>query len=194
MKTTTLTTQPCYNPYFMDNKEIRSICFYKSGAVLASVRWFGSNNNFDSITLPFEVKKAVRLNLERSDAFYMRDKEYDFGPAYILYIPADWVNLQHVKTENINSSWWSTGTRDVFTVDIQGVRRQPAIDKETGKLYYDRVPGSYTEKFDCNYIWHNTPEFDKCKELAENIKKLASVDLSAYQLHDIMEHYNIIKK
>ena len=195
MQNTRLYTQPGFNPFLMDGKVLSSICFYKDGEVVASVRWFGSNNNYKSLELPFEVKKAVRLNLERRDAFYMRDKDATYSPEYILYIPADFVNLQHIETANNNAGGWSmTGTHEVFSVELTGERWKPYINKETGRLAYIEEFGTYTEKFDYNYIWTDTPEFTKCKELSQAIKESAAVDLSAYQIHDILEHYDIIKK
>ena len=192
MKTTKLTTSPAWNPFQAPFGEISSIVFYKDGKIICSVKWFGSNNNYKSITLPFEVKKALKLNLFRRDAFYMIDKEETYFRRYLLYICADLVNLKSLGRKNISSTWYGDMTAEEFTAEITGERKQ-YIKTAIG---YDMAatPGTYSEKFLANYITIDSELYKHCKDLAAKLNACTNRNLCAFDVYEILQKFDIKEK
>lgn len=87
----------CFNPMFLNDKEINHLVFYdciKGETILSpeneNVRWFGSNNNqYPEINFPFAFKRGNKVDLTRKDAFYTSYAyKYNFDKGKIvLYIP-----------------------------------------------------------------------------------------------------------
>ena len=197
---TLLTTSACYNPFFLEGKQIHDIKFYKDGQILASCRWFGSNNNYKTLEFDFEVKKAIRPNLTRKDAFYVLSPECDKRwKEYDLYIYAELVGLESLGVSEFTNSWHSTSTKETFAVNLRGerwkvVKAEPCKETNWQSWKHITVYDDYKEKFDCKYVFNDTPEKKKCEQLAENIAKKTGVKLDYYQIHDILEHFTINEK
>jgi len=197
---TYLTTSRGFNPFHIDGKIVNSLNFYKDGKVLASCRWFGNYNNYRSIEFDFEVKKALRLNLGRKDAFYMlSDEKSAFGREYKVYIYADLVGLEDCGRTDYYNTWYQTSTRQTFTVRLHGERwkyekAEPSAETNWQDFRRVAVMGDYVEKFDSNYIFTDTPEKKRCDVLAARIKEKTNVELSCFQVHDILEHFSIKEK
>lgn len=185
----------------MDGMEIDKICFYRDGKVIASFNWFGSNNMYRRMTLPVEVKRAVKLNLERKDCFYLRSDDKDWTRAYNVYIHADLVELKSLGRQDYINDWKQTSTRETFEIKVFGEKRRMKLDEngkvaknDKGDAVYETVTGEFVEKFDCNYEFHNTDEWERCKAMAKEWKKIAYMDFTPSAIHDLMQHYNISKK
>ncbi len=197
---TMLTTSAGFNPFQLNGLVVNSLNFYKEGKVIASCRWFGNNNNYYSLSFEFEIKRANRLNLERKDAFYMRCKdETVWGAEYSVYIPADFVNLQDLGRSKSYSTWDCDATKQTFAVNLHGVRKQftkvePSAKTNWRDYDYIGVEGDYLEKFECNYIFTDTEEKKRCKEIAENINAASGLNLSYYDVHKISQVYDLVKK
>ena len=190
---TKLMTTSCYNPFFVHGKEVRRIVFYGDGKEIASVNWFGSNNVYKSITLPFEVKRALKVNLDRRDAFYVKSKpDYPYGPEYDLYIFGELLGLKFLKTAEFKS-WSDIRHNDVYQVNLHGVRKN-YVRNERGEAVRIEQDGDYEETFSCNYTFENTEEYDKCEELANKLNKLCTKNLSAHDIHYILEKFDITEK
>lgn len=197
---TMLTTSAGFNPFYFEGKIVHALNFYKDGQVLASCRWFGSNNNYRSLSFDFEIKRAIRLNLDRKDAFYMKSTEYSaWGNEYDVYIPADFVNLQDLGRSEGYKSWDIHTTKQTFTVNLHGVRKQltkvePSAATNWEGYKYIGVEGDYLEKFECNYIHTYTEERKKCEEIAANINAKSNMNLSYYDVYKIAQVYDLVKK
>ena len=190
---TKLTRIEGWNPFILFGKEIRSIVFYGNGKEIARTKWFGSNNDYKSVTLPFEVKKALRVNLDRKDAYYVKaQSDYPLGPSYDLYIPSELVGLKFVEVKK-DEYWNFTQTRDVYSVNLHGVRGKYKKN-EKGDFVYEFAEGDYVEQFDCNYSNTDTEEKRRCDELAEALNKLCHGRLTYYDIHDILKEYDITPK
>ena len=191
-KTTLSREAKFYNPFIMDGKEINSIRFYNDGKVVVSSRWFGNNNSYKCIEFPFEVKKATKENLNRKDAYYLRSSN-NVCKSYDLYIHTSLVDLQFVETKEDCNTWYSNRTKDVFTISLTGVRYCPKLD-DFRNLVYEEKSGTFCEKFDGNYTSEDTTEYKRCKALAEKMSNCAGKEISVFNVHDLLEHFDIKEK
>jgi hypothetical protein len=92
-----------FNPYKIANgKEVNNIFFYRAGEVVAEVGagWFG-NNHIDVAELnDLEFARAIKLNLNRDDHFYINnnsDRHFDKNKVAI------YINLDAVDTIEVES-------------------------------------------------------------------------------------------
>jgi hypothetical protein len=67
---TVLTKESMLNPYFFQGKMVESIIVYAEQGVVFSFKWIGSNNITSDVTFDFEIKRAVKENYSRKDAYY----------------------------------------------------------------------------------------------------------------------------
>jgi len=193
MVKTTFTTEPCYNPFIFNGVSVHNFNFYKDGHVLASFKWLGSNNIYESMQFEFEIKKAVKINLNRQDAFYISKRDSFNDRTFEIYIPADFVNLQFVERKTVNACWYFIRHFDVYTLTITGEKRVPKLDANK-KLYYAIEEGTYTEQFETNTVCEDTQEWKDCNELAEKMNQAAHGNFNAYTVHDLLEKFNITEK
>lgn len=84
---TVLTKESMLNPYFFQGKMVESIIVYAEQGVVFSFKWIGSNNITSDVTFDFEIKRAVKENYSRKDAYYLPYKD-NFGTKnrVVLYI------------------------------------------------------------------------------------------------------------
>ncbi len=171
-----------YNPFILEDVcELDRIVVYEDGKELFSFRWFGSSNSYQSITFPFDVKRAVKLNLERTDAFYIKNE---------LYIHASLIDCEfNGRKENIHETWYSVASCDEYVVRVNGVKIMYSYNGD--ERQERREAGTFTEIVRCNYNSVETPEYTRCKKLSKLFKEKACVDIPAYNIHDILEVANI---
>ena len=180
---TTFYRAPYLNPFLFDGKLISGIAFYADGKIIAQTNWFGNgcNNNIRNIYLPFEIRRATKLNLDRKDAFYMVDKYACCDKEYIVYIHKDLVNLQFVETKETTHTWDYTATEDFYTVDIEHI----VYGVETLKQI----------SFSTNYKQLMTKEGARVEKLTDEINKALGYDkLSSYDIRRLLQSFNITKK
>lgn len=190
---TKLTTTTGLNPFFVLGKEVKRIVFYDNGKEIASVRWFGSNNVYKSITLPFEVKRAVKVNLERKDAFYFKaSAEYPLGAAYELYINSKLVGLEFLEEKKLEY-WNETRISQLYSANFHGVREHYKKG-EDGNVVREYIEDDYVERFESNYKHVPTEEAKKCKELADKLNKLSLNKLTDFDVHYILAEFDITPK
>ena len=95
-------TAKWYNPFSIDvNNKSYELCdivfFDKNGVICRTDRgWFTSgistNNNFDRLEIPGNVKKKIKVDFNEKQAFVVRTERYSM-PTYALYIPSSSVGL-----------------------------------------------------------------------------------------------------
>ena len=196
MENTVLTKSAAwYNPMFIDNElEVNRIVFYSDGREIAAVKWFGSNNAYERIELPCVAKRALKVNLGRKDAFYVRAKQpsWEKTKKYDLFIHESLVGLEFNGTSEYGNTWYHTGKKDDFTATIRGVRRKHVL-QEDGRPKSVTEEGEFAERFSCNYVFTDTEEAEICKEIAEDWNRIASHSVSFLDIHEIMQHYKIEK-
>lgn len=190
---TRLTTSVGWNPFDYCGQQINNILFYRDGKVVAKTDWFDSNNYYKWIEFDFDIKNAKKINLERTDAYLIRhDKCSGVIRAYDLYIHADLVNLQFVKS-NTFKTWDYTRVNDVFTVCLHGSKRIPT--KVGDDVKWIPKEDDYVQQFECNYTFEDTPEKKQCKEIADSFNEITHGNkFSYYDIERILEHYSITKK
>lgn len=93
----------CLRCHYIDGKEITKIVFYENGKEIITNQqgWLELGNLTDSESIMiYEVKKAIKLNLNRKDNFYIKDKKH-YKDGYILYI-----NLNQFEYFNVTKKEW----------------------------------------------------------------------------------------
>jgi len=189
---TKLYREICLNPFFYEGKEINYLNFYKEGKVIACINWFSSNNVYKTLEFDFEIKKAIKINLNRKDCFLVRnDKKW--CKSYDLYIYADLVQLQSVGVSEGAKCWYHIETHENFEVKLYGERYQ-YIKNELGK--FDRVPvkGEYIEKFCSNYHFEKTKELIKCEKISADLTKVCQKEITPFDVYYMLQNYNITPK
>lgn len=122
-------TAKWYNPFSIDvnNKsyELCDIAFFdKDGVICRTNRgWFTSgistNNNFDYLEIPGDVKKKIKVDFNEKQAFVVRAEE-PLGLA-VLYIPSSFVELSAptaVRSTMADHHWEITWKTNIDGVSI----------------------------------------------------------------------------
>lgn len=122
-----------YNPYSFEGKEVDSIRFYNESGEIVSINWFGSNNDFPELNLPFEIRRAIKMNFTKKDAFYIKAKDCSYASRIDIYIHESLLNLQNLgkkKTERANCIDYITE----YTISVQASKTQMKYDRELDKV------------------------------------------------------------
>lgn len=196
MGTRIYASDECLNTFFIDGRAIDNFYFYNDGKIIAHTKWFGNNRSFHFIDFPFEIKKAKKgYNLlERKDAFYILNESNDYGKYYNVYIHTSLVELEFLKSEIYSSSWYSINSQDVFSIKLHGMRRNLVGRRDDGRPRYEWKEDDYIEKFPTNFNSEKTKEWDKCEKMAKEMSEVMMTKLSAYDIHNLLESYNVTKK
>lgn len=192
METIKLTTLPGWNPFLLDGRELHKINIYEGGEIIACFRWIGCNNIYKSITLDAPVKKARKVDLTRKDAFITLHERDKYITTYDLYLPARLVNLQIIGTE-MRETWNYTYTDRIYTITLAGVRKELVRD-ELGRIVTKPVAGVFTEKIKTTINTEATPLLKKCEELAEKINPCIFSKISALEVRELLNRFNITEK
>ena len=123
-------TAKWYNPFSIDvnNKsyELGDIIFFdKDGEICRTDRgWFTSgistNNDFDRLEIPGNVKKKTKVDFNEKQAFVVRTERYNM-PTYALYIPSSSVGLSAptaVRSTMADHHWEITWKTNIDGVSI----------------------------------------------------------------------------
>lgn len=123
-------TAKWYNPFSIDvngkSYELGDIVFFdKDGEICRTDRgWFAvgftTNNNYDSLEIPGDVKKKTKVDFNEKQAFVVRMEKYSM-PIYALYIPSSFVGLSAptaVRSTMADHHWEITWRTNVEGVSI----------------------------------------------------------------------------
>lgn len=123
-------TAKWYNPFSVDvnNKsyELCDIAFFdKDGVICRTNRgWFESgitsNNKFDYLEIPGDVKKKIKVDFNEKQAFVVRVERHGL-PTYALYIPSSFVGLSAptaVRSTMADHHWEITWKTNIDGVSI----------------------------------------------------------------------------
>lgn len=153
-------TATFYNPFSIDVNgkayELGDIIFFdKDGEICRTDRgWFTSgistNNNFDRLEIPGNVKKKTKVDFNEKQAFVVRVERHGL-PTYALYIPSSSVGLSTptaVRSTMADHHWeitWKTNIEGVsitkwYFVDGQSqeiVKQINQIGQDIARLWGD---------------------------------------------------------
>ena len=123
-------TAKWYNPFSIDvNNKSYELCdiifFDKDGVICRTDRgWFTSgistNNDFDRLEIPGNVKKKTKVDFNEKQAFVVRTERYGMS-TYALYIPSSSVGLSAptaVRSTMADHHWEITWKTNIDGVSI----------------------------------------------------------------------------
>lgn len=177
-----------YNLYFLEGKEIDSIKFYDENGVITSVNWFGSNNMYPELHLPFSIRRAIKVNFTKKDAFFVKS-DYEYSSRIDVYIYYELVNLKNLgekRTDCKTSVQYCTE----FSVKIDSSKKSYTKD-ETGQIAHIVLPVESREIiFQSNY---RTEKNDEGKRLAKIMQagKAAGFNWSEYDIQNIEKVFDL---
>lgn len=124
-------TAKWYNPFSIDvNNKSYELCdivfFDKDGVICRTNRgWFESgitsNNNFDYLEIPGDVKKKIKVDFNEKQAFVVRAEEPCGLADHALYIPSSFVELSAptaVRSTMADHHWEITWKTNIDGVSI----------------------------------------------------------------------------
>ena len=123
-------TAKWYNPFSIDvNNKSYELCdivfFDKDGIICRTDRgWFTSgistNNNFDRLEIPGNVKKKTKVDFNEKQAFVVRVERHGLS-TYALYVPSSFVGLSAptaVRSTMADHHWEITWKTNIDGVSI----------------------------------------------------------------------------
>ena len=124
-------TAKFYNPFSIDvngkSYELCDIAFFdKDGVICRTNRgWFESgitsNNKFDYLEIPGDVKKKIKVDFNEKQAFVVRAEEPCGLADHVLYIPSSFVKLSAptaVRSTMADHHWEITWKTNIDGVSI----------------------------------------------------------------------------
>lgn len=172
-----LETTDCFNPFFIDGRQIKRIHFFNKSGVIFSTRsgWFGNNNNFrGGLVIPETVqKRKIDFSLCKSFFVSVPAEYYEKGLYADLYLFVDGesVNITDTTESAVKMTDCEIWHYKNFTFDI------------CGKTITENLL-DYIEK---------TPFGEQVEELQKELEEI-QVKLDRYEVARILKKYNIVKK
>lgn len=173
-----------FRPYDLAGKEVGGIVIYACGNILYETGqgWLEDNRaDVHAITIEQPVK-AVKVNLNRFDNFYVsKKKSYSNDSIYVLYINAQLENLDFgLSVEKLD---FKTDTQKHYRtyVEIKGL--QHTKQDNTQSRFLTVITTSRSE---------NTSYGDKIKAATELLQKKKE-SVSTYEVEKCVEMYNKIR-
>lgn len=173
-----LTVESCYNPFFIDGREIKRIIFYNDSGIVLKTRsgWFGYNNNFrGGLDIPETIsKRKVDLSIKKcfyvpvAPEYYERNKKC---AELYLYIDGESIKL---------------------------------IDKTESQECFNKVDIWHYENFTFEICGHvivenlvvkiERNEFGQKVDAIQKELEEAGIKIDSFDLKRLLEKYNLIKK
>ena len=198
----TLTTEACYNPFFLECDglrmgEISEVAFFKEengeGEVVATSKWFtvlhggnkkfasiSSNNDFKTVKLPYtDIPLRRKVSFDKDKAFYVKATD-TFGERKIkLYLNVS--ELQEFAIEKSEHETLYNGTEirtyDIVTFKVDCTTRTPRWDGEGEQ--------SRVACLTCNYNYAKTDFGNLCDKFCE-MSHHTSAEIRAYQFSELI--------
>ena len=190
-----LRSSSCFNPMFLNGKEINHLVFFdcvKGETILSpeneNVRWFGSNNEYPEINLPFEFKKANKIDFTRKDAFYTSyNYKYNFDKGKIvLYIPIQL--LEDFKDEGEKMDFETAQDKKYlhhYSFKVQARKIEHEV-KDGQLLYNTGEVKTHTLKFNDYYRTELKPFGQEVENITTAFKKVCS-NISTYEVERLLQ-------
>ena len=199
MANSVLTRSSCVNMFYLDGKEVEAVVFTKNGEEFARCRWFcggGSNNPYNAVYLPFEVKSR-RKHPAGVEAYSINSSErtYTGTKKIYIYIPVEL--LSGVEVEERIAGYKSKMDERFFDrfSFVCEAEKYEYTRNEVGEV--ERVNTGvkmHRISIEYNNIFEPTELGRKCAELAEVAKSKGISSFSAYDFRDLLEVMDITVK
>lgn len=180
-----------YNPYSFEGKEVDRIRFYNESGEIVSINWFGSNNDYPELNIPFEIRRAIKLNFSKKDAFYMKAKDCDHAPGRIdIYIHESLLNLQNLgeKRTDYNTS---IQYKTEYKIFVNSSKKQVQYDKELDKAVYSVSDIEQRDIIFCgNYRFEKNDEGNRLQNIM-SIAKKCGLNWSEYDIQNLEKHFEL---
>jgi len=184
-------TASWYNPYSFEGKEIDRIRFYNESGEIVSINWFGSNNDYPELRLPFEIRRAIKLKFTNKDAFYMKAKDCDYAPNRIdIYIHESLLNLKNLgETKHEFETQIQYKTK--YCVTVNSSKKQASYDKVHDKLIYSVSDIELREiEFSGNHRFEKNEEGNRLQEII-SIAKECGLNWSEYDIKNLETRFEL---
>lgn len=190
---TILTTRLGFNPFIMGGITINRIYFIKDSEIICQTRWFGSNNPYKQIVLPFEIKKATKVDLTRNFAFWITKKDqYTKERRAELYIPIALLNYTLSDKTESEKDWESITTWRSLKIRLNGTKK---IRERINPTSFEYVPieGEFEENLEAFRTWEHTEQYNELEKKCEIFRK-CGVNIYPFEMRDLEKHFTITLK
>lgn len=173
-----LTTQPLFNPFFVEDRQIKKIVFYNDSGVVFETRsgWFGNNNNFrDGFNIP-DATLRRKVDFTRKECFYTstQGEYYERNRKFaILYLYIDGEKIKQLdkseyKTQMSDSQVW----------------------------YYERFEFDILGQYINEHVVKKIEKTDFGRQVEEMEKKLEEmhIKINSYDLTLLMKKFDLVEK
>lgn len=187
MKTKLEKSASWFNPYFFDGMEVEKVNIYNENGIIFGFKWIGSNNITNNVAFDFETKKAIKLNFDRKDSFYIRK-----DGKITIYIHHELVNYKYIGREKRFETEMGFRVYDVYSIALN-------CKKILYKKVNDDFVSYYSEQGDFDFEIENFVESvdsslaDECKQISKKCAE-AGVNLSFYDIQRLKKVINISLK
>lgn len=179
-----------YNPYSFEGKEVDSIRFYNESGEIVSINWFGSNNDYPELNLPFEIRRAIKLNFTKKDAFYMKAKDCSYASRVDIYIHESLLNLQNLGEKRTDYDT-SIQYRTEYTISVQASKKQVQFDKKLDKAFYTVSDIEQRDiTFYGNYHFEKNDEGKRLQNIM-TIAKECGLNWSEYDIQNLEKRFEL---
>lgn len=179
-----------YNPYSFEGKEVDRIRFYNENGEIVSVNWFGSNNDFPELNLPFEIRRALKLNFTKKDAFYIKAKDCSYASRIDIYIHESLLNLQNLgeKRKEYNTD---IRYRTEYVISVHASKKQMKLDKELDKVIYSTSSVElHNIIFSGNYRFEKNDEGKRLQDIRQVVEE-CGLDLSECDIQRLEKRFEL---
>ena len=181
-----------WRPMVVNGKEINNIIIYKNGKELFKLNkgYFEMkiNNILSDDIISFKISepsKAIKLNLNRNDNFYMLDKK-NFGrwneKQYILYINENEINVNKIYETLLYENEFEKNF--ILTADLTFVYGCKTKEKECKEITVNSRGITRTEI---------TEKGEKFNELLKDLED-KKIKINSYELEQLLKYYDLVKK
>lgn len=184
MKTILVKQSSWYNPYFFNGMEVEKVNIYNETGVIFGFNWIGSNNNTNDVTFDFETKKAIKLNFERKDSFYIRKEG-----KITIYIHHEFINYKYIGMDEKYKTELGYSVYDIYSITLNCKK---TLYKKVNDDFVSYLSEQGNFDFEIEvFVKSVDSDFAKeCKQISEKCKE-AGVNLSYYDIQRLKKVINI---
>lgn len=194
MNNSVLTRRDYVNMFYLNGKEVEAIVFTKGGEELARCRWFcggGTNNPYEAIYLPFEVKSR-RKHPARVEAYSLK---HSSCKSIYIYIPIEL--LSSVEVEEHISGYKSKMDERYFNrfSFVCEAEKCEYTRNDVGEVVSVNTGAQmHRISFEYNNTFEPTELGRRCIELVEVAQSNGINGFSAYDFEKLLQVFDIIVK
>lgn len=194
---TTLTTTRGFNLYFVNTFQVRQLVFFSEDGKEYPVNWFGSNNEYPELELPFEVSRKLKIDYSSKTAFYTKDRNpiLPSDKTVELFIPLSKVNHTIETGVVYRTTETETTYCDKLSVTLNASKYEYVPKNDgTKEFHWTKTPIKeriLSEKMNPSWV---KSDFGKRLKKLSDVAKSVNVDLSKYDLEKLHKVFKITVK